>query len=194
MTLQYCLSLRPFHTWLRLLSPHILYSTHSTLCVFTSLHYVLMLHSCSESSVNYNRTSKIQFSPCWATVYILAVYQEQSQELAIYWYGSIIIFAWFSQSSRSNTKLIRSREHNHCSTRASRLTAHTQCFIRAGRSTAHHFHSIRAGCPRARAMSASAGNDATDIVAIEVNGDDAPLSSAFPEVVRLPLWDDLGRS
>ena len=43
-------------------------------------------------------------------------------------------------------------------------------------------------------MSSPAGNDATDIVAIEVDGDDSPLSSASPEVVRLPLWDDLGRS
>ncbi len=34
----YCLSLRPLHIWLRLLSPHILYSTHSTLCLFTSYH------------------------------------------------------------------------------------------------------------------------------------------------------------
>ena len=34
----YCLSLRPFHTWLRLLSPHILHSTHSSLCLFTSYH------------------------------------------------------------------------------------------------------------------------------------------------------------
>ena len=34
----YCRSLRPFHSWLRLLSPHILYSTHSTLCLFTSYH------------------------------------------------------------------------------------------------------------------------------------------------------------
>jgi hypothetical protein len=40
----------------------------------------------------------------------------------------------------------------------------------------------------------STGNDATDIVAIEVDGDDSPLSSASPEVVRLPLWDDLGWS
>ena len=43
-------------------------------------------------------------------------------------------------------------------------------------------------------MSSPAGNDATDIVAIEVDGDDSPLSSASQEVVRLPLWDDLGRS
>ena len=35
---------------------------------------------------------------------------------------------------------------------------------------------------------------ATDIVDIEVGGDDSPLSSASPEVVRLPRWDDLGRS
>jgi len=42
-------------------------------------------------------------------------------------------------------------------------------------------------------MSSRAGNDATDIVAIEVDGDDSLLSSASPEVVRLPLWDDLGR-
>ncbi len=45
-----------------------------------------------------------------------------------------------------------------------------------------------------RAMSSPAGNDATDIVAIEVDGDDSSLSSASPEVVRLPRWDDLGRS
>ena len=38
------------------------------------------------------------------------------------------------------------------------------------------------------AMSSPAGNDATDIVAIEVDSDDSPLSSASPEVVRLPLW------
>ena len=44
-----------------------------------------------------------------------------------------------------------------------------------------------------RAISSPAGNDATDIVAFEVDGDDSPLSSAPPEVVRLPLWDDLGR-
>ena len=44
------------------------------------------------------------------------------------------------------------------------------------------------------AMSSPAGNDATDIVAVEVDDDDSPLSSASPEVVRLPLWDDLGRS
>ena len=29
------MSLHPFHSWLRLLSPNILYSTHSTLCLFT---------------------------------------------------------------------------------------------------------------------------------------------------------------
>ena len=45
-----------------------------------------------------------------------------------------------------------------------------------------------------RAMSAPAGNDATGIVAIEIDGDDSPLSSASPEVVRLPRWDDPGRS
>ena len=44
------------------------------------------------------------------------------------------------------------------------------------------------------AMSAPAGNGATDEVVIEVGGDDSPLSSASPEVVRLPKWDDLGRS
>ena len=44
------------------------------------------------------------------------------------------------------------------------------------------------------AMSAPAGNDATVEVAIDVDGDDSPLSSASPEVVRLPRWDDLGRS
>ena len=37
-------------------------------------------------------------------------------------------------------------------------------------------------------MSTPVGNDTTDIVAIEVNGDDSPLSPASP------LWDDLGRS
>jgi len=40
------------------------------------------------------------------------------------------------------------------------------------------------------AMSAPADNE----VAVEVDGDDLPLSSASPEVVRLPRWDDLGRS
>ena len=44
------------------------------------------------------------------------------------------------------------------------------------------------------AMSTPADNGATDIVAIEVGGDDSPLSSASPEVIRLPRWDDLGRS
>ena len=44
------------------------------------------------------------------------------------------------------------------------------------------------------AMSALADNGATDIVDIEVGGDDAPRSSASPEVVQLPRWDDLGRS
>jgi hypothetical protein len=44
------------------------------------------------------------------------------------------------------------------------------------------------------AMSARADNGATDIVDIEVGGDDSPRSSASPEVVRLPRWDDLGRS
>ena len=44
------------------------------------------------------------------------------------------------------------------------------------------------------AMSAPAGNGATDIVDTEVGGDDSPLSSASPEVVRLPRWDDLGWS
>jgi hypothetical protein len=43
-------------------------------------------------------------------------------------------------------------------------------------------------------MSAPAGNGATDKVVIEVDGDDSPLSSASPGVVRLPRWDDLGRS
>ena len=43
-------------------------------------------------------------------------------------------------------------------------------------------------------MSAPADNGATDIVDIEVGGDDSPLSSASPKVVRLPRWDDLGRS
>ena len=40
-------------------------------------------------------------------------------------------------------------------------------------------------------MSAPADNGATDIVDIEVGGDDSPRSSASPEVVRLPRWDDL---
>ena len=44
------------------------------------------------------------------------------------------------------------------------------------------------------AMSTPADNGATDIVAIEVGGDDSPLSSASPEVIRLPRRDDLGRS
>ena len=44
------------------------------------------------------------------------------------------------------------------------------------------------------AMSPPADNGATDIVDTEVGGDDSPLSSASPEVVRLPRWDDLGRS
>ena len=44
------------------------------------------------------------------------------------------------------------------------------------------------------AMSAPADNGATDIVDIEVGGDDSPRSSVSPEVVRLPRWDDLGRS
>ena len=44
------------------------------------------------------------------------------------------------------------------------------------------------------AMSAPACNGATGIVDTEVGGDDSPLSSASPEVVRLPRWDDLGRS
>ena len=44
------------------------------------------------------------------------------------------------------------------------------------------------------AMSTPADNGATDIVAIEVGGDDSPLSSASPDVIRLPRWDDLGRS
>ena len=43
-------------------------------------------------------------------------------------------------------------------------------------------------------MSAPADNGATDIVDTEVGGDDSPLSSASPVVVRLPRWDDLGRS
>jgi hypothetical protein len=43
-------------------------------------------------------------------------------------------------------------------------------------------------------MSAPACNGATGIVDTEVGGDDSPLSSASPEVVRLPQWDDLGRS
>jgi hypothetical protein len=43
-------------------------------------------------------------------------------------------------------------------------------------------------------MSSPEGNDATVKVAIDVNGDDSPLSSASPEVVRLPRWDDLERS
>ena len=44
------------------------------------------------------------------------------------------------------------------------------------------------------AMSTPTGNGATDMVDIEVGGDDSSLSSASPEVVRLPRWDDLGRS
>jgi len=40
-----------------------------------------------------------------------------------------------------------------------------------------------------RTMSAPASKGATDEVAIEVDGDDSPLSSASPEVVRLPRWD-----
>ena len=32
--------------------------------ILSSLHSVLMLHSCSKSSVNYNRTSHLQLSPC----------------------------------------------------------------------------------------------------------------------------------
>jgi len=39
---------------------------------------------------------------------------------------------------------------------------------------------------------APAGNGATDKVSIVVDDDDSPLSSASPEVVRLPRWDDLG--
>ena len=45
-----------------------------------------------------------------------------------------------------------------------------------------------------RTMSAPAGDGASDKVAIEVDSDDSPLSSASPEVVHLPRWDDLGRS
>jgi hypothetical protein len=44
-------------------------------------------------------------------------------------------------------------------------------------------------------ISDPAANGATDKVAIDVDGDDSPLSPAFPEVVPLPRWDvDLGRS
>ncbi len=98
----------------------------------------------------------------------------QSQELAIYYHGSIIIFARFSRTSSFNGKPIRPgclgpRGHNYRS-------------IRAGRSTAHAFRSIRAGNPRAHPFRS-----------IEVDGDDSPLSSASPEVVHLPRWDDLGR-
>ena len=38
-------------------SPHILYSTHSTPCLFTT-------HSCSKHHINYNRRSHLQLSPC----------------------------------------------------------------------------------------------------------------------------------
>ena len=31
----YCMSLRPFHSWLRLLPPHILYITYSIHCLYT---------------------------------------------------------------------------------------------------------------------------------------------------------------
>ena len=41
------------------------------------------------------------------------------------------------------------------------------------------------------AMSTPAENGATDMVDIEVGGDDSPLSSASPEAIRLPRWDDL---
>jgi hypothetical protein len=117
----YCRSLRLFRTWLRLLSPHILYSTYSTHCLFTFL-------SCSQS-VNYNRTSHLQLSPCWATKYILAVCRVQSQVLAIIIHGSNIIFAWFHQSSCFIAKPIRPG----C------LGPHE-----------HNRRSIRAGCPRER--------------------------------------------
>ena len=43
-------------------------------------------------------------------------------------------------------------------------------------------------------MSAPAGNGTTDEIAIEVDGDDSPLSPASPEVVPLQRWDDLERS
>ena len=43
------------------------------------------------------------------------------------------------------------------------------------------------------AISAPADSGATDMVDIEVGGDDSPRS-ASPEVIRLPRWDDLGRS
>ena len=51
----YCLSLRPFHTWLRLLSPHILYITHSTLCLFTS--HLFSLCWCFTHVVNHLSTT-----------------------------------------------------------------------------------------------------------------------------------------
>jgi hypothetical protein len=45
-----------------------------------------------------------------------------------------------------------------------------------------------------RTMSAPADDGAIDKVAIEVDGDDSPLSSTSLEVVRLPRWDELERS
>jgi len=48
------------------------------------------------------------------------------------------------------------------------------------------------GAPE-RTMFAPAGNGAIDEVAIDVDGVDSPQSSASPEVVCLPRWDDLGR-
>jgi hypothetical protein len=59
----YCRSLRPFHTWLRLLSPHILYSTCSTICLFTytlvvnPLLFIIELHiaSSAQSLLSHNK-------------------------------------------------------------------------------------------------------------------------------------------
>ena len=47
---------------------------------------------------------------------------------------------------------------------------------------------------RQRTTSAHAGNDATDEVAINADGEESSMSSASPEIVQRPRWDDQGKS
>ena len=45
-----------------------------------------------------------------------------------------------------------------------------------------------------RSTSAPGGNDATEEVADDADGDESSLSPASPEITQRPRWDDLGKS
>jgi len=104
---------------------------HHTFCTVHTVHTVCSLFT-------------LVVNPLFTTIvhHIFSSVLAVPQVLANIIHGSIIISAWFHQSSCFIAKPIRpgclgSREHSQCS-------------IRAGRFTAHHFRSIWACCPRER--------------------------------------------